>query len=73
MLNYEVYELTYGKNVFGIQLKITDFYLTNMDPEIKETLYNELQEILILMEDMDHNMAIIKLEDLINKIQYDQL
>ena len=50
-----------------------DFYLTNMDPEIKETLYNELQEILILMEDMDNNMAIIKLEDLINKIQYDQL
>ena len=50
-----------------------DFYLTNMDPEIKETLYNELQEILMLMEDMDHNMAIIKLEDLINKIQYDQL
>lgn len=50
-----------------------DFYLTNMDPEIKDTLYNELQEILILMEDMDHNMAIIKLEDLINKIQYDQL
>ena len=65
--------MTYGKNVFGIQLKITDFYLTSMDPEIKETLYNELQEILILMEDMDHNMAIIKLEDLINKIQYDQL
>jgi len=44
-----------------------------MDPEIKETLYNELQEILILMEDMDNNMAIIKLEDLINKIQYDQI
>ena len=44
-----------------------------MDPEIKETLYNELQEILILMEDMDNNMVIIKLEDLINKIQYDQL
>jgi len=59
--------------VFGIQLKITDFYLTNIDPEVKETLYNELQEILILMEDMDNNMAIIKLEDLINKIQYDQL
>ena len=59
--------------MFGIQLKITDFYLTNIDPEVKETLYNELQEILILMEDMDNNMAIIKLEDLINKIQYDQL
>jgi hypothetical protein len=44
-----------------------------MDPEIKETLYTELQEILMLMEDMDNNMAIIKLEDLINKIQYDQL
>lgn len=44
-----------------------------MEPEIKETLYTELQEILMLMEDMDNNMAIIKLEDLINKIQYDQL
>jgi hypothetical protein len=44
-----------------------------MDPEIKETLYIELQEILILVEDMDNNMAIIKLEDLINKIQYNQL
>jgi hypothetical protein len=44
-----------------------------MDPEIKETLYIELQEILILVEDMDTNMAIIKLEDLINKIQYNQL
>jgi hypothetical protein len=50
-----------------------NLYIYNMDPEIKETLYNELQEILILMEDMDNNMAIIKLEDLINKIQYDQL
>ena len=50
-----------------------NLYIYNMDPEIKDTLYNELQEILILMEDMDHNMAIIKLEDLINKIQYDQL
>ena len=50
-----------------------DFYLTNMDPETKEILYMELQEILILMEDMDNNMAIIKLEDLINKIQYNQL
>ena len=36
-----------------------------MDPETKEILYMELQEILILMEDMDTNMAIIKLEDLI--------
>jgi hypothetical protein len=44
-----------------------------MDQETKETLYTELQEILMLMEDMDNNMAIIKLEDLINKIQYDQL
>ena len=44
-----------------------------MDPETKEILYMELQEILILMEDMDTNMAIIKLEDLINKIQYNQI
>jgi hypothetical protein len=44
-----------------------------MNPETKEILYIELQEILILMEDMDNNMAIIKLEDLINKIQYNQL
>jgi len=44
-----------------------------MDPETKEILYMELHEILILMEDMDNNMAIIKLEDLINKIQYNQL
>jgi hypothetical protein len=44
-----------------------------MNPETKETLYIELQEILILMEDMDNNMAIVKLEDLITKIQYDQI
>jgi hypothetical protein len=44
-----------------------------MNPETKETLYIELQEILILMENMDNNMAIVKLEDLITKIQYDQL
>ena len=44
-----------------------------MSPETKETLYVELQEILILIEDMDTNMAIVKLEDLITKIQYDQI
>jgi hypothetical protein len=44
-----------------------------MNPETKETLYIELQEILILMENMDNNMAIVKLEDLITKIQYDQI
>jgi hypothetical protein len=44
-----------------------------MNPETKEALYIELQEILMLIEDNNDEVAIIKLEDLINKIQYNQI
>jgi hypothetical protein len=44
-----------------------------MTPEIKERLYNELTDILIKMEDMDRNGAMIQLEDLINKLKFDRI
>jgi hypothetical protein len=44
-----------------------------MTPELKERLYNELMEILIKMEDMDNNGAMMQLEDLINKLKFDKV
>ena len=44
-----------------------------MTPELKERLYNELRDILIKMEDMDRNGAMIQLEDLINKLKFDKI
>jgi hypothetical protein len=44
-----------------------------MTPEIKERLYNELMNILIKMEDMDNNGAMMHLEDLINKLKFDRI
>jgi hypothetical protein len=44
-----------------------------MTPELKERLYNELMNILIKMEDRDNNGAMIQLEDLINKLKFDQI
>jgi hypothetical protein len=59
--------------VFGIQLKTTDFYLNNMDPETKERLYKELMQILISLEEGDFNGATMELEYLINRLKFDQL
>ena len=44
-----------------------------MTPELKERLYNELMDILIKMEDMDRNGAMVQLEDLINKLKFDKI
>ena len=49
------------------------FYLNNMTPEVKERLYNELMNILIMTEGGDINGAIMHLEDLINKLKFDKI
>jgi hypothetical protein len=44
-----------------------------MTPEVKERLYKELMSILIMIEDRDNKGAIMQLENLINKLHYNQL
>jgi hypothetical protein len=44
-----------------------------MDSEIKERLYKELMQVLISLEDGDFNGATMELEDLINRLKFDQL
>ncbi len=47
--------------------------LNNMSNEEKEILYNKLMRILMLMEEMDNNMAVIELENLIENIKFGQV
>jgi hypothetical protein len=47
--------------------------LNNMSNEERETLYNKLMRILMLMEEMDNNMAAIELENLIENIKFGQV
>lgn len=47
--------------------------LNNMSNEEKEILYNKLMRILMLMEEMDNNMAAIELENLIENIKFGQV
>ena len=47
--------------------------LNNMSNEEKEILYNKLMSILMLMEEMDNNMAAIELENLIENIKFGQV
>jgi hypothetical protein len=44
-----------------------------MTPEIKERLYRELMHMLVLLEEGNIRETKIELEDLINKIQYNQI
>jgi|TARA_R110000803_G_scaffold135766_1_gene202693 hypothetical protein len=44
-----------------------------MSPETKEILYRELNNILTLLEDGGINMAKKEVEELIQKIHYNQL
>jgi hypothetical protein len=44
-----------------------------MTPEVKERLYRELMCILLMVEDKDNSGAIMQLENLINKLQYNQI
>jgi hypothetical protein len=44
-----------------------------MTPEVKERLYRELMNILLLLEDGNLGRGRNELEDLINKLQYDKL
>jgi hypothetical protein len=44
-----------------------------MTNEERETLYNKLMRILMLMEEMDNNMAAIELENLIENIKFGQV
>jgi hypothetical protein len=44
-----------------------------MTPEVKERLYRELMRILLLLEDGDMNRGKNELEDLINKLHYNQI
>jgi hypothetical protein len=44
-----------------------------MTPEVKERLYRELMKILLLLEDGDMGRGRNELEDLINKLQYNQI
>jgi hypothetical protein len=48
-------------------------YPKNISPELKERLYRELMSILLMVEDRDNSGAIMQLENLINKLQYDKL
>jgi hypothetical protein len=47
--------------------------LNNMSNEEREILYNKLMRILVLMEEMDNNMAAIELENLIENIKFGQV
>jgi hypothetical protein len=44
-----------------------------MTPELKERLYKELMQVLMSLEDGDFNGATMELEDLINRLKFDQL
>jgi len=44
--------------------------LNNMSNEERETLYNKLMRILMLMEEMDNNTAAMELEYLIEQIKF---
>jgi len=43
-----------------------------MTNEERETLYNKLMRILMLMEEMDNNLAAMELESLIEHIKFGQ-
>ena len=47
--------------------------LNNMTNEERETLYNKLMRILMLMEEMDNNLAAMELESLIEYIKFGQV
>jgi hypothetical protein len=47
--------------------------LNNMSNEERDTLYTKLMSILMLMEEMDNNMAAIELENLIENIKFGQV
>jgi hypothetical protein len=47
--------------------------LNNMTNEERETLYNKLMRILMLMEEMDNNLAAMELESLIEHIKFGQV
>ena len=47
--------------------------LNNMSNEERDTLYTKLMSILMLMEEMDNNMAAIELENLIEFIKFGQV
>ena len=44
-----------------------------MEPKLKEYLYLQLRNIQQQLEDRDINGAMLQVEGLINKIQYDRL
>jgi hypothetical protein len=44
-----------------------------MTPEIKERLYRELMQMLILLEEGNIRETKIELEDLINRLKYNKL
>jgi hypothetical protein len=44
-----------------------------MTPELKERLYKELMQVLMSLEDGDINGATMELEDLINRLKFNQL
>jgi len=44
-----------------------------MTNEERETLYNKLMRILLLMEEMDNNTAAMELEYLIEQIKFGQV
>jgi hypothetical protein len=44
-----------------------------MTPELKERLYRELMQMLILLEEGNIRETKIELEDLINRLKYNKL
>lgn len=44
-----------------------------MSPEIKERLYRELMQMLILLEEGNVRETKIELEDLINRLKYNKI
>jgi hypothetical protein len=44
-----------------------------MSNEERETLYNKLMSILMLMEERDNNMAMLELENLIENVKFGQV
>lgn len=47
--------------------------LNNMTNEEQDTLYTKLMSILMLMEEMDNNLAAMELESLIEYIKFGQV
>ena len=47
--------------------------LNNMSNEERDTLYTKLMSILMLMEEMDNNLAAMELESLIEHIKFGQV